>query len=171
MEAVDDFITYKDKFMKSTVWEQDCRSWYKGNTIGNKVTALWAGSTLHYKECLEEVRYEDYNVKCWGNRFDYFGNGLSRIETFPDADLAYYVRPSDDGPNIGSKFVYEKASLELQGAGGAVVAEKPKETRGSQFQVPLFALQDLPLMIVYLCYNLILTGMQGRRTKNEHICR
>ncbi|MCJ1297802.1 hypothetical protein MMC08_000590 [Hypocenomyce scalaris] len=132
MEAVDDFITYKDKFMKSTVWEQDCRSWYKGNTIGNKVTALWAGSTLHYKECLEEVRYEDYNVKCWGNRFDYFGNGLSRIETFPDADLAYYVRPSDDGPNIGSKFVYEKASLELQGAGGAVVAEKPKETRGEK---------------------------------------
>ena len=53
--AVQDFLDYKDRFMPSTVWDQECRSWYKGHTVGGKVSALWPGSTLHYIETLHEV--------------------------------------------------------------------------------------------------------------------
>lgn len=95
--------------MRGTVWDQDCRSWYKGNTIGGKVVALWAGSTLHYMETLKEVRYEDFKVTYFENRFKYLGNGMTKAEMQSDADLATYIRATDDAPIIGSKFTYVKA--------------------------------------------------------------
>lgn len=106
--AVDDFISYKDKFMPSTVWGQECRSWYKHHTTEGKVLALWPGSTLHYIEALQEVRYEDFDVSYDGNRFMYLGNGLSRLEKHSDADLAPYIRSHDDGAILGSRFEYKK---------------------------------------------------------------
>jgi hypothetical protein len=100
MEAVEDFIAHKDQFMKNTVWEQDCRSWYKNNSISGKVSALWPGSTLHYMEAISEVRYDDWNITYSGNRFAYLGNGFSQTESDDSADWAYYVRNHDDGPYL-----------------------------------------------------------------------
>ncbi|KAF3911872.1 hypothetical protein AA313_de0209649 [Arthrobotrys entomopaga] len=113
-EAVDDFIAHKDQFMERTVWQEDCKSWYKRGTADGKITALWPGSTLHYLECLKDVRYEDYHVEYFGNRFSYLGNGMTRLELTEDADLATYIRKKDDGPIIGSKFTYTKATAELE---------------------------------------------------------
>lgn len=98
MDAIDDFIAFKDEFMKSTVWDHPCRSWYKSNSISGKVTALWPGSTLHYMEAIAEPRYEDWNFKHNGNRFAFLGNGLSQVETDMTANWAYYIRNEDDGP-------------------------------------------------------------------------
>jgi hypothetical protein len=68
-EAVDDFIAWKNDFMKNTVWADPCRSWYKSNQIDSPITALWPGSTLHYMEAISEVRWEDFEVKYNSNRF------------------------------------------------------------------------------------------------------
>ncbi|KAJ6027895.1 uncharacterized protein N7446_003505 [Penicillium canescens] len=111
-EAVDEFLAFKDEYMKHTVWREDCRSWYKGNSVDGKIVALWPGSTLHFREALKEVRWDDFHVKYFGNRFNYFGNGMTKIEMTPDADLATYIRKSDDAEIIGSKFTYVKAGLE-----------------------------------------------------------
>jgi hypothetical protein len=46
------------------------------NAIESKVFATWLGSSLHYKEAIENVRYEDFDVQYWGNRFSCFGNGM-----------------------------------------------------------------------------------------------
>ena len=97
-EAIDDFIELKNKFMESTVWHEPCRSWYKANQSDAPVTALWPGSTLHYIEALNEVRFDDFNVKYNGNRFAWLGNGYSQTELDQTADWAYYVREHDDGP-------------------------------------------------------------------------
>ncbi|KAL8882644.1 MAG: hypothetical protein Q9198_000392 [Flavoplaca austrocitrina] len=106
--AVKDFLAHKDRFMPSTVWGQGCRSWYKNHTTNGKVLALWPGSTLHYIEALQEVRYEDFDICYIGNRFAYLGDGLSRLEQHTDADLAPYIRSHDDGAILGSKFEYQK---------------------------------------------------------------
>ena len=95
-EAVDDFIAWKDEFMKRTVWADPCRSWYKANQADAPVTALWPGSTLHYIEALSEVRWDDLEVKYNRNRFTWLGNGFSQCESDPTADWAYYVREYDD---------------------------------------------------------------------------
>ena len=96
-EAVDDFMEQKDLFMKKTVWDSGCRTWYKDGKIG-KVTALWPGSHLHFMETLSVPRYEDYNINyACRNRFSYLGNGFSQTEVHPQANLAYYIRNVDDG--------------------------------------------------------------------------
>ncbi|KAF9006158.1 hypothetical protein BDQ17DRAFT_1389720 [Cyathus striatus] len=91
-EAIEDFIAFKDQFMKDTVWAKDCRSW--------KITALWPGSTLHYLEALKEPRYDDWDIKYSGNRFAYLGNGSSQTEVDMTSDTAYYVRDHDDSPYL-----------------------------------------------------------------------
>ena len=99
MEVVEEFIAHKDQFMKSTIWDHDCHSWYKNNSSG-KIIALWPGSTMHYIHSLEEPRYEDWNFTYKGNRFAFLGNGFSQTECDKTADRAYYLRNHDDSPYI-----------------------------------------------------------------------
>ncbi|GAB1215549.1 hypothetical protein ATERTT37_004740 [Aspergillus terreus] len=95
-EAVRDSILYKDHFMKGTVWADACRSWYKPTPDG-PVTALWPGSTSHYMEAMDEVRWDDRNVRYRGNLFNWMGNGRIQTEVDPTADLGYPIRDKDDG--------------------------------------------------------------------------
>ena len=99
-EAIDDFVAFKDEYMKRTVWHDACRSWYKSLGPDGPVTALWPGSTLHYIEALMELRLEDWDVKYTGNRFSWLGNGYSQTEIDPTADWAFYVREKDDDEPI-----------------------------------------------------------------------
>lgn len=95
-EAVADFVEYKSQFMRNTVWADACRSWYKSNQADGPVTALWPGSTLHYIEAMDEVRFEDWEIGYSGNRFMWLGNGYSQTEVDETADWAYYIREVDD---------------------------------------------------------------------------
>jgi len=97
LEAVQDFSEHRDKFMKGTVWDQDCGSWYKKN---GKVIVTWTGSTIHYLEAMAQPRFDDWDFKYIGNRFAYLGNGFSQTEVDPAADWAYYIRNTDDSPYI-----------------------------------------------------------------------
>jgi hypothetical protein len=103
MEAVEDFIAHKDQFMKQTVWDEECRSWYKNNSASAKVSALWPGSTLHYMEAMKEVLYDDWNIKYQGNRFAWLGNGYSQTELDQTADWSYYIRNEDDSPYLSTR--------------------------------------------------------------------
>ena len=47
--SVNDYNVYSQEFLKRTVWTSGCRSWYKNGKIDGKVTAMYAGSMLHYK--------------------------------------------------------------------------------------------------------------------------
>ncbi|KAI9745057.1 MAG: hypothetical protein M1818_001335 [Claussenomyces sp. TS43310] len=96
--AIEDFVTHSDNFMKGTVWTEGCSSWYKGNSITGRVSALWPGSTLHYLEVLSQLRADDWEVTYSGNRFAWLGNGYSQTELDPTCDWAYYIREADDSP-------------------------------------------------------------------------
>lgn len=98
--AVDDFIEFTQKWMESSIWKEDCRSWYKTNSVSGKVTALWPGSSLHYLEAIAEPRYDDWDFVYTGNRFAYFGSGFSQAESDKTADWAYYIRNEDDSPYL-----------------------------------------------------------------------
>lgn len=98
--AVAEFTRYKDTWMQRSVWNADCRSWYK-NSAGS-ITAIWPGSVPHYLELLENPRFEDYSWEYQDreNRWSFLGNGLSQREAL-GADLAWYIRPSDDAVPLG----------------------------------------------------------------------
>lgn len=67
-----------------------CR--YKNHRIDGKVTAVWAGSAISYYEMIERIRPEDFEIVYRSkNRFRFLGNGKTKREYMPGADLAFYV--------------------------------------------------------------------------------
>lgn len=74
------------------MWTGNCRSWFKNGSVDGRVTAMYAGSVMHFKEVLEEFRTEDFEF-AWRNRnrFSFMGNGIT-IREEKKGDLAYYVR-------------------------------------------------------------------------------
>ncbi|GAB7353657.1 hypothetical protein MBLNU459_g4065t1 [Dothideomycetes sp. NU459] len=91
-EAVEDFNTYGDEIMQTLVWSGGCRSWYKNHRVDGKVTAVWAGSAITYKEMIDTIRPEDFEIRYRSkNRFRFLGNGKSKLEYEPGADLAFYI--------------------------------------------------------------------------------
>jgi hypothetical protein len=48
-DVLEEFNLYSQEFLKGTVWASGCRSWYKNNKIDGPVTAMYAGSVIHYK--------------------------------------------------------------------------------------------------------------------------
>jgi cation diffusion facilitator CzcD-associated flavoprotein CzcO len=91
-EAVDELNAYADEIMQTLVWSGGCQSWYKNNRIDGKVTAVWAGSAIGYKEMVDRIRPEDFEIVYrTKNRFRFMGNGRTKREYDPEADLAFYL--------------------------------------------------------------------------------
>ncbi|KAG5789094.1 hypothetical protein H9Q69_011843 [Fusarium xylarioides] len=91
-DALHDFNVYAQELMNKTVWTGDCRSWFKKGKANGRVTAMYPGSVIHYKEILDEFRTEDFVYEYTsGNRFQFMGNGMTFREK-NDEDLAWYMR-------------------------------------------------------------------------------
>ncbi|KAF9770569.1 hypothetical protein IL306_011866 [Fusarium sp. DS 682] len=98
-EAMEDFVQHTQTWMKGGAWSWDCPAWYKvqSGPLKGRVNVIWPGATLLFMRVLENVRWEDYDIKYAAtgettrNRFFYFGDGLVQ-ETF-DTEL-------DDSPHI-----------------------------------------------------------------------
>jgi hypothetical protein len=48
-DALDDYNVYTQEALKRTVWTGGCRSWFKAGKKDGPVTAMYAGSIIHYK--------------------------------------------------------------------------------------------------------------------------
>ncbi|KAE8363958.1 hypothetical protein BDV27DRAFT_158268 [Aspergillus caelatus] len=65
MEVAGDFMEQKDIFMKTTIWENDCRSWFKNANT----------------EAVAIQRFEDFHViYTTKNQFAYLGNGFRQTQ-------------------------------------------------------------------------------------------
>ncbi|MCJ1298203.1 hypothetical protein MMC08_000992 [Hypocenomyce scalaris] len=95
-EALDDIYAHFDEYHKTTVWSEECRSWFKDGKRKNRIY-LWTGPTIHFLKTIKEPRYEDYEIEYrYKNRFAYIGNGDVKAHTTKDVNgLAPYVRNSD----------------------------------------------------------------------------
>ena len=58
----DAFNDYAQNVHRDLVWTGSCQSWYKDRETG-KVTAVWPGSSIHYMEMIDRVRWEDFEIK------------------------------------------------------------------------------------------------------------
>lgn len=91
--ATDQFVRYGDEIHKTLVWTGSCKSWYKNHRVDGRVTATFSGSALLYREMIEEIRPEDFDIRYGSaNKFRFMGNGFTILETQEDADLAFYVK-------------------------------------------------------------------------------
>ncbi|KAL6242201.1 hypothetical protein RBB50_010749 [Rhinocladiella similis] len=95
-QALDDIYQHFDEFHKGTVWQEECRSWFKDGKVKNRIY-LWPGSTIHFLKTIKEPRMEDYDFEYrYGNRFAFLGNGDVKATLTGDVSgLSPYVRNSD----------------------------------------------------------------------------
>jgi hypothetical protein len=98
-----DFKAYVAQLTKKMVWSDNCHNAHNIRPNWGQSSITWPGSTLHYLEAMREPRFEDYEFEYSGNRFAWMGNGLSQTEWDPTADLAYYIRTSDDGRHLSRR--------------------------------------------------------------------
>ncbi|KAL2837073.1 FAD/NAD(P)-binding domain-containing protein [Aspergillus pseudodeflectus] len=94
--AVDNFFEHTQTFMPRTAWSGNCISWFKSGTIDGPVTALHAGSRIHFFHMLEGFRGEDWTYTYLNsrNRFQYLGNGFSTKEQ-GEGDPTWYLDEPD----------------------------------------------------------------------------
>lgn len=95
-EALDDIYAHFDEFHKNTVWQEDCRSWFKDGKIKNRIY-LWPGSTIHFLKTIKDPRFEDYDMEYrFGNRFAFLGNGDVKATASQSVQgLSTYIRGGD----------------------------------------------------------------------------
>ncbi|KAJ9663843.1 hypothetical protein H2198_000603 [Neophaeococcomyces mojaviensis] len=90
--ATDEFVRYGDEIHKTLTWTGSCVSWYKNHRRDGRVTATWPGSALLYKQVIQELRPEDWEIEYEkANRFAFLGNGFTLLEMDEEADLAFYI--------------------------------------------------------------------------------
>lgn len=91
-EVVEEYNAYADEIMQTLVWSGGCRSWYKNHRVDGRVTAVWAGSAISYHDMIAQLRPEDFEIRYRSrNRFRFMGNGKTKLEYTPGADLAFYI--------------------------------------------------------------------------------
>ncbi|KAK4936739.1 hypothetical protein LTR10_022463 [Elasticomyces elasticus] len=95
-EPVNELYEHLDAFHKRTVFDADCKSWYKNNIVGGRLW-VWGASGLHFMKTLQTVRYEDYDIRFRNaNRWAYLGYGRTEAEVKGDvANLTPYLRNAD----------------------------------------------------------------------------
>jgi len=91
--AVDDFMDHAQTYLKRTTWSGPCTSWFKQGRRDGEVV-MWPGSRIAFFMLMEEVNWEDYDIRYWSkNRWAWLGSGFSTNE-FDGSDTAYYLNPS-----------------------------------------------------------------------------
>ena len=90
-EVTAKFNEHVQSWIKRTVWTQGCHSWFKNNET-NRVTALWPGTALHYREAILRPRYEDFDIEYMHNNpWAILGNGYSWAEKTEGIDATLFL--------------------------------------------------------------------------------
>lgn len=99
--ATDQLNAYMDAWHKKhSIWQEDCKSWYKANTKDGRVY-IWPGSLLHHLKFLKKPRWEHYEVEYQDpdNIWAFLGDGrtISQVKYGAKAPVPY-VRNNEDEP-------------------------------------------------------------------------
>ncbi|EFX01715.1 flavin-binding monooxygenase [Grosmannia clavigera kw1407] len=90
-ESVADYNEYQQEFLRHTSFADKCRAWYKNDRSEGRLTGVYGGTMMHFKEGLETLGAEHFDVK-WrsANRFSYLGNGTAECDENGAGDVAPY---------------------------------------------------------------------------------
>ncbi|KAF5694470.1 sterigmatocystin biosynthesis monooxygenase stcW [Fusarium denticulatum] len=96
-DVTDEFNDHVQSWFKGTVWEENCNAWYKNRKTG-RVDAIWPGSALHFRDAIEDPRWEDMEIKY----HSYLGYGFAPMDlsTSPDADRSPYLKLENLDPRF-----------------------------------------------------------------------
>lgn len=100
-DVTDQLNRYMDAWhRKQSIWNEDCKSWYKNNKVGGRVY-IWPGSMLHHLKFLRHPRYEHYEItyRDPNNIWAFLGDGrtISQVKYGKDVPVPY-IRDDEDAP-------------------------------------------------------------------------
>lgn len=95
-DVVEAFNIYIQQILHRTAWNRECESWYKKgrrDEYRTGISAIYAGSMMHFKSMLEKIRPEDFEIRYRSaNPFKFYGCGLTALDLSSDQpDLSYYL--------------------------------------------------------------------------------
>ncbi|KAF8853883.1 FAD/NAD(P)-binding domain-containing protein [Acephala macrosclerotiorum] len=91
-QSVADFNEYSQEILKRMAWADNCRSWYKNGKETGIVTGTYAGTILHFKDALENIGDEHFDVVSRSeNAFRWLGNGQTLHDKDGFGEFAYYM--------------------------------------------------------------------------------
>jgi len=75
-EASDAYNEHTQTWAREVVWGKRCRTWYKDNDTG-RLRAVYAGSLMHYRTLISQVRWEDMDLEYQNkyNKYAFMGIG------------------------------------------------------------------------------------------------
>ncbi|KAL4862560.1 hypothetical protein BDV12DRAFT_42067 [Aspergillus spectabilis] len=94
-DAVKAFGAYVDRFLEPTVYNGNCRVWWRHKGNG-RLLAMWPGSALHGMYAWANPRWEDFDYELkeeqGGNPFNWLGNGYVTAQLVGDvAGMTFYL--------------------------------------------------------------------------------
>ncbi|KAL4883949.1 hypothetical protein BJY04DRAFT_183569 [Aspergillus karnatakaensis] len=116
-EAVERFRRHCDQYFSRTVFNLECRSWYKGGSLDGRIVALWPGSSLHAMKALANPRWEDYTYEYVNdNPNGWIGDGWAEDERNDIINVDYLDDDQIDFPTAVIAKAVENVKASLNGA-------------------------------------------------------
>ncbi|TVY37816.1 putative sterigmatocystin biosynthesis monooxygenase [Lachnellula subtilissima] len=104
-DASDQYNEHTQTWAPLVVWGKGCRTWYKDNDT-DRLSGVYAGSTVHYIEMISNVRWEDMDLDYLNkqNKYAFMGIGRHMCQTeegrAAGMSSSTYYRPDRIDPRI-----------------------------------------------------------------------
>lgn len=127
--AVDAYHAHCDAYFADTVYSDACSTWMRASKkYPDRITSIYPGSYLHYRNVLQHPRWEDYDYENvdGDEPFAWMGNGMTADDMAMKGNFAPYMDVESEFPELREFFTEEAARREREEE-----EEKKKKANGT----------------------------------------
>ena len=117
--AIKAYHKHCDAYFTETVYSESCKTWMRAaKNYPDRITAIYPGSYLHFRNVLSHPRWEDYDYEMddVDDLFYFMGNGLTSDDVSMQGNFAPYMDLEAEFPELKEFWADEK--LKANGVDG-----------------------------------------------------
>jgi hypothetical protein len=130
--AIKAYHKHCDAYFKDTVYSENCGTWMKASkNYPDRITAIYPGSFLHFRNVLSHPRWEDYDYEMveGDDTFFFMGNGLTEEDMAMKGNFAPYMDLETEYPEL-KEFFSGQASAETHATHNVEKNGTPEKSGG-----------------------------------------
>jgi hypothetical protein len=110
--AIKAYHRHCNAYFGQTVYSEPCSTWMRASkNYPDRITAIYPGSYLHFRDVLSHPRWEDYDYEMVDDDlFDFMGNGMMADDIAMKGDFAPYMNLREEFPELREFFTQDEAS-------------------------------------------------------------
>lgn len=112
--AIKAYQKHCDLYFNETVYSEPCSTWMKSSKkYPDRITAIYPGSYLHFRNVLSHPRWEDYDYEMMDGEdlFYFMGNGMTSDDLAMKGNFAPYMDLEAEFPEL-KDFLEEKKKVD-----------------------------------------------------------